>query len=88
MDDWKREFALGEVLADAFCFCVGRRREVHVVVPDLEEEADGVDEGDIIPSHHSASVGRVPPVADTHTQKERQRTSHSGSPPASTAPPA
>lgn len=41
VDDWKGEFALGQVFAEAFERGVaGCGGEVEVVVEDLEEEAD------------------------------------------------
>lgn len=51
MDDGKGEFALGEVLAEAFVLRVVGAVQVHVVVADLEDEADEVDEG------YAVSVG-------------------------------
>lgn len=49
MDDREGEFALGEVLAEAFVLRVVGAVQVHVVVADLEDEADEVDEGDAVP---------------------------------------
>lgn len=69
MDDGEREFAFGEILADTLCLGVGRGGEVHVVVADLEEEADGVDEGDVIPSHHISQRG---PSCSRHTKENEQ----------------
>lgn len=40
VDDGEREFALGQVLAEALVFGIFGAREVHVVVADLEEETD------------------------------------------------
>lgn len=48
MDDREGEFALGEVLAEAFVLRVVGAVQVHVVVADLEDEADEVDEGDAV----------------------------------------
>lgn len=48
VDDGEREFSLREVFAEAFVVGVGCVGEVAVVVEDLEEEADGVDEGDVV----------------------------------------
>jgi hypothetical protein len=40
MDNWEREFPFSEILAEAFKRTVtGGRREIEVVVEDLEEEA-------------------------------------------------
>ena len=46
MDDGEGEFAFCEVFAQAFVVGVFAAGEVHVVIADLEEEADGVDQGD------------------------------------------
>ena len=43
MDDGEGEFAFCEVFAEAFVVGVFVAGEVHVVVADLEEEADCVD---------------------------------------------
>lgn len=51
VDDGEGEFALGQVLAHALVVAVLARRQVHVVVADLEDEADDVDEG------HAVDVG-------------------------------
>ncbi len=40
MDDGEGEFAFGEVFAQAFVFGIFGAGEVHVVVADLEEQAD------------------------------------------------
>jgi len=48
VDDGVGEFALGEVFAEAFVGGVFGGGEVQVVVADLEEGADGVDEGDVV----------------------------------------
>ena len=46
MNDGKGEFSLCEIFAEAFVVGVGGGAEVEVIVADLEEEADGGDEGD------------------------------------------
>jgi hypothetical protein len=43
MDDWEREFALGEILAEAFVVRVLGRRKILIVVADLEDYADQID---------------------------------------------
>lgn len=43
MDDGEGEFALGEILTEAFILRVLGRREVLVVVADLEDYTDEVD---------------------------------------------
>jgi len=48
VDDGVREFAFGEVFAQAFVGGVFGGREVQIIVADLEERADGVDEGDVV----------------------------------------
>lgn len=48
MDDGVGEFSLREVFAEAFVGGVFGGGEVQVVVADLEEGADGVDEGDVV----------------------------------------
>jgi len=48
VDDGVGEFPLGEVFAQAFVGGVFGGGEVQVVVADLEEGADGVDEGDVV----------------------------------------
>lgn len=45
VDDGEGEFALSEILAEAFVLRVFWRREILVVVADLEDYADEVDEG-------------------------------------------
>lgn len=45
VDDGEGEFALRQVLAHALVVAVFARRQVHVVVADLEDEPDDVDEG-------------------------------------------
>jgi len=49
VDDGVGEFSLGEVFAQAFVGGIFGGGEVQVVVADLEEGADGVDEGDVVP---------------------------------------
>lgn len=48
VDDGVGEFAFREVFAQAFVGSVFGGGEVQVVVADLEEGADGVDEGDVV----------------------------------------
>lgn len=48
VDDGVGEFAFREVFAQAFVGSVFGGGEVEVVVADLEEGADGVDEGDVV----------------------------------------
>ena len=57
MDDGKREFPLGEIFAETFVVGVGGGAEVEVVVADLEEEADGGDEGDESCGHDGGGGG-------------------------------
>lgn len=48
MDDGERKFALGEVFGEALLRGEALGFKVEMVVEDLEEEADGVDEGDAV----------------------------------------
>lgn len=48
MDDGEGELALGQILAHALVAAVLARRQVHVVVADLEDEANDVDQGHAI----------------------------------------
>lgn len=48
MDDGEGEFALGEVFAEAFVLRVVCAVQVHIVVADLEDQADEVHEGDAV----------------------------------------
>lgn len=42
VDDGEREFSLGQIFAETFVVGVFGAREVHIVVADLEEQADEV----------------------------------------------
>lgn len=57
VDDRERELALGEVLGEALLRREALGFEVEVVVEDLEEEADGVDEGDAVAAGVGGLVG-------------------------------
>lgn len=57
VDDGKRKLALGQVLAHALVVRVLARGEVHVVVADLEDEADEVDEGHAVEGRAARALG-------------------------------
>ena len=48
MDNGEGEFSFREIFTKTFVFGVFSAGEVHVVVADLEEEADEIDEGDVV----------------------------------------
>ena len=49
VDDGEGELPLGQILAETFVLRVLGRRQVHVVVPDLEDQSDQVRERDAVP---------------------------------------
>ena len=48
MDDWEGEFALGKIFAKALVRSIFGRREVEIVIPNLEKGANEIDERNII----------------------------------------
>lgn len=48
MNHGERKLALGQILREAFVFRVDVGAEVEVVVPDLEVQAEYVDEGCVV----------------------------------------
>lgn len=48
MDDRKGEFALGEILTKSLVLGISRIGEIAVIVQNLEEQTNGVDQGNII----------------------------------------
>ena len=48
MDNGEGEFSFREIFTKTFVFGVFSAGEVHVIVADLEEEADEIDEGDVV----------------------------------------